>query len=88
MVLVWTNHRYLIHLVSEERRVLVSSKALLFQVLISGVMMEVVKLDSDSFTYDCDFDISSHTVSSGYDGSMEQGFEDFRYSSLLHVLSL
>jgi wee1-like protein kinase len=45
-------------------------------------MMEVVqKLDSDSFTYDSEFDISSHTVSSGYDASMEQGFEDFRSSS-------
>jgi hypothetical protein len=50
-------------------------------VLISGVMMEVVKLDSDSYIYDSEFDTSSHTVSSGYDGRMEQGFEDSRSSS-------
>jgi wee1-like protein kinase len=49
-------------------------------------MMEVVqKLEMESYTCDSEFDISSHTMSSGYDASMEQGFdisrEDFRSSS-------
>lgn len=49
-------------------------------------MMDVVqKLDIESYAYDSEFDISSHTMSSGYDASMEQGFdisrEDFRSSS-------
>jgi len=52
----------------------------------SDVMMDVVqKLDIESYAYDSEFDISSYTVSSGCDASMEQGFdlsrEDFRSSS-------
>ena len=52
----------------------------------SDVMMDVVqKLDIESYTYDSEFDISSYTMSSGCDASMEQGFdisrEDFRSSS-------
>jgi wee1-like protein kinase len=39
-------------------------------------MMDVVqKLDSESYAYDSEFDTSSHTMSSGYDASMEQGFD-------------
>jgi hypothetical protein len=49
-------------------------------------MMEgVQKLDIVSYTYDSDFDTSSHTMCSAYDASMDQGFdisrEDFRSSS-------
>jgi wee1-like protein kinase len=48
--------------------------------------MEVAqKLDIESYTYDSEFDTSAHTMSSGYDASMEHGFdisrEDFRSSS-------
>jgi wee1-like protein kinase len=48
--------------------------------------MEVAqKLDIESYSYDSEFDISAHTMSSGYDASMEHGFdisrEDFRSSS-------
>lgn len=48
--------------------------------------MEVAqKLDVESYGYDSEFDISAHTLSSGYDASMEHGFdisrEDFRSSS-------
>jgi wee1-like protein kinase len=48
--------------------------------------MEVVqKLDIESYAYDSEFDNSSHTMSSGCDASMEQGFDisrgDFHSSS-------
>ena len=75
-------------------RELISSKVkVLCKESVLDVIMEVVqKLDIESYAYDSEFDISSHTVSSGCDASMEQGFDisrgDFHSSSPISKFTL